>query len=97
MDIVDGVVKFLSSDNLARLSTDPAAMVVVAIVFVLAVWFRMKIVLLFLLAAGAMMGVLRYTHMSDQGGGSIDPSTFVFAGGTLAVAVVLIYFLFIKE
>jgi preprotein translocase subunit Sec61beta len=97
MDSLQSVLDFLSSDNLARLASDPRAVVVAAFVFVVAVWFRMKIVLLFLFAVGAMMAVLRYTRMADEGGGSIDPSTFLFAGGTLAVAVVLIYYLFIKE
>jgi hypothetical protein len=97
MDVLQRAVEFLSSDHLATLATDPRALVVLAFVFVFAVWFRMKIVLLVLFAVGSMMAVLRYARFTDAGGGSLDPSTFVFAGGTLAVAVVLIYFLLIKE
>lgn len=97
MEALQGVVNFLSSDNLANLAADPRALVVGIVAFLVALWFRMKIVLLFLFAVGGMMAVLRYTRLADEGGGSTDPSTFVFAGGTLGVAVILIYFLFIKE
>ena len=97
MESFASVIQFLSSDNLANLAADPRAVVVGAFALLIALWFRFKLVLLFLFATGAMMGVLRYTRLADGGGGSVDPSTFIFAGGTLAVAVVLIYFLLIKE
>lgn len=97
MESLASVVQFLSSDNLANLASDPRAHVLAAVVLVVALWLRLKVVLLFLFAIGAMMAVLRYSRVADAGGGSTDPSTFIFAGGTLAVAVVVIYFLFIKE
>ena len=97
MDSLGRVVQFLSSDNLADLASDPRALLLGAVVLLAALWLRLKVVLLFLFAVGAMVAVLRYTRATEAGGGSIDPSTFVFAGGTLAVAVVVIYFLFIRE
>ena len=78
------------------MAADPRILFGTAVLFVLAVLLRWKYVLLFLFAIGATMAVLRYAG----GGGSaetiVDRNMMLFVGGTLVIAVVLIYFLFIR-
>jgi len=94
---VGEVVNFLTSKSLAEMAADPRILFGTAVVFVLAVLFRWKYVLLVLFAIGATMTVLRYTG----GGGSsetiVDQSMMLFIGGTIVIAIVLIYFLFIRD
>jgi hypothetical protein len=94
---VDQIIEFLTSKSLAEMAADPRVLFGTVVLFVLAVMFRWKYVLLFLFAIGATMAVLRYTG----GGGSsdliVDRSMMLFIGGTIVIAVVLIYFLFIRD
>jgi hypothetical protein len=94
---VDQIIDFLTSKNLAEMAADSRVLFGTAVVFVLAVLFRWKYVLLFLFAIGATMAVLRY---SGGGGTSeivVDRSMILFIGGTIVIALVLIYFLFIRD
>ncbi len=94
---MDQIIDFLTSKSLAEMAADPRVLFGTAVIFVLAVLFRWKYVLLFLFAIGATMTVLRYTG----GGGSselvVDRSMLLFIGGTIVIAIVLIYFLFIRD
>lgn len=93
---MDQILEFLTSKNLAEMAADSRILVATGILFVLAVLFRWKYVLLFLFAIGATLTVLRYSG----GGGSteaiVDRNMILFVVGTLVIAVVLIYFLFIR-
>jgi len=94
---VDRIIEFLTSKSLAEMAADPRLLFGTAVLFVLAVLFRWKFVLLFLFAIGAMMVVLRYTA---GGGGSetiVDRNMILFIGGTIVIAIVLIYFVFIRD
>ncbi len=94
---MDQIIDFLTSKSLAEMAADPRILFGTGVVFVLAVLFRWKYVLLFLFAIGATMTVLRYTG----GGGSsdivVDRNMMLFIGGTVVIAVVLIYFVFIRD
>lgn len=94
---MDQIIDFLTSKSLAEMAADPRILFGTVVIFVLAVLFRWKYVLLFLFAIGATMTVLRYTG----GGGSsemvVDRSMMLFIGGTIVIAIVLIYFLFIRD
>ena len=94
---MDPIIDFLTSKSLAEMASDPRVLFGTAVIFVLAVLFRWKYVLLFLFAIGATMTVLKYTG----GGGSsdivVDRSMMLFIGGTIVIAIVLIYFLFIRD
>jgi hypothetical protein len=94
---VDRIIEFLTSKSLAEMAADPRALFIAAVVFVLAVLFRWKYVLLFLFAVGATMTVLRYTG----GGGAseiiVDRNMILFIGGTIVIGIVLIYFVFIRD
>jgi hypothetical protein len=89
------IIDFLLSARIMELATDPRVLFATAVVFVIAVLMRWKFVLLFLLGAGAILAVVRYTN-PGAGGVPGDQQMLLFIGGVLAVAVVLIYFLFIK-
>lgn len=94
---MDQIINFLTSKSLAEMAADPRVLFGTAVIFVLAVLFRWKYVLLFLFAIGATMAVLRY---SGGGGTSeivVDRSMMLFIGGTIVIAIVLIYFLFIRD
>ena len=94
---MDQIIEFLTSRSLAEMAADPRVLFGTVVIFVLAVMFRWKYVLLFLFAIGATMTVLRYTG----GGGSsdiiVDRNMMLFIGGTIVIAIVLIYFLFIRD
>ncbi|HEX9850857.1 hypothetical protein [Candidatus Deferrimicrobium sp.] len=91
------IIDFFTSKSLADMASDPRVLFGAAVLFILAVLFRWKYVLLFLFATGATMTVLKFTG----GGGSsdiiVDRSMMLFIGGTIVIAVVLIYFLFIRD
>ncbi|MDO8737700.1 hypothetical protein [Candidatus Deferrimicrobium sp.] len=94
---MDQIIEFLASKTLAEMAADPRVLFGTVVIFVLAVLFRWKYVLLFLFAIGATITVLRYT----SGGGSsemvVDRSMMLFIGGTIVIAIVLIYFVFIRD
>ncbi len=94
---MDQIIEFLTSKSLEEMAADPRILFGTLVIFVLAVMFRWKYVLLFLFAIGATMAVLRYTG----GGGSsdmvVDRSMMLFIGGTIVIAIVLIYFVFIRD
>jgi len=94
---VDQIIDFLTSKNLAEMAADPRVLFGTAVVFVLAVLFRWKYVLLFLFAVGATMTVLRYTGGGGTSETIVDQNMMLFIGGTIVIAVVLIYFLFIRD
>ena len=88
------ILEFLTSASVMELAADPKVLFGAAVVFVLAALLRWKYVLLFLFGIGGILTVIRYTHTGK--GAAIDDNLIVFSAGTLAVAVVLIYFLFIR-
>ena len=94
---MDQILEFFTSKSVAEMAADPRVMFGTVVVFVLAVLFRWKYVLLFLFAIGATMTVLRYTG----GGGSseivVDRNMMLFIGGTIVIGIVLIYFVFIRD
>lgn len=94
---MDQIIDFLTSKNLAEMAADPRVLFGTAVVFVLAVLFRWKYVLLFLFAVGATMTVLRYTGGGGTSETIVDQNMMLFIGGTIVIAIVLIYFLFIRD
>lgn len=89
------IIDFLTSAKLMDLAVDPRVLFLAAVVFIAAVLLRSKFVLLLLFALGGVLAVIRYTNL-DTGTAAMDKHMLTFVGGILAVAVVLIYFLFIR-
>ena len=94
---MDQIIEFLTSKTLAEMAADPRVLFATGVIFVLAVLFRWKYVLLFLFAIGATMTVLRYTGGGGTSETIVDRSMMLFIGGTIVIAIVLIYFLFIQD
>ena len=94
---MDQIVEFLTSTTLAEMAADPRVLFGTVVLFVLAVLFRWKYVLLFLFAIGATMTILRYTGGGGTSETIVDRDMMLFIGGTIVIAVVLIYFVFIRD
>jgi hypothetical protein len=94
---VDQILEFLTSRTLAEMAADPRILFGTVVIFVLAVLFRWKYVLLFLFAIGATMAVLRYTGGGGASETIVDRNMLLFIGGTIGIAIVLIYFVFIRD
>jgi hypothetical protein len=94
---VDQIIEFLTSKTLAEMAADPRVLFGTVVLFVLAVLFRWKYVLLVLFAIGATMTVLRYTGGGGTSDIVVDRNMMLFIGGTIVIAVVLIYFVFIRD
>ena len=94
---MDQILEFLASKTLAEMAADPRILFGTAVVFILAVLFRWKYVLLFLFAIGATMTVLRYTGGGGASETIVDRNMILFIGGTIVIAIVLIYFVFIRD
>ena len=94
---MDQILEFLTSKSLAEMAADPRVLFGTAVIFVMAVLFRWKYVLLFLFAIGATMTVLRYTGGGGTSDIVVDRSMMLFIGGTIVIAIVLIYFVFIRD
>ena len=94
---MEQIIDFLTSKSLAEMAADPRILFGTAVVFVLAVLFRWKYVLLFLFAIGATMIVLRYTGGGGASENIVDRNMILFIGGTIVIAIVLIYFVFIRD
>jgi len=94
---VDQILEFLTSRTLADLAADRRVLFGIGVLFVLAVLFRWKYVLLFLFAIGATMTVLRYTGGGGTSETIVDRNMILFIGGTIVIAIILIYFVFIRD
>ncbi len=89
------ILEYLTNAKIMELMSDTRVLFGVGVLFVLAVLFRWKYLLVLLLGFGGTMIVLRYTRLGE-GKAAIDENLLTFGLGTAAVAVVLIYFLFIR-
>lgn len=96
-DPVDQIIEFFTNKSLTEMAADPRVLFIAVAVFVLAVMFRWKYVLLFLFAVGATMTVLRYTGGGGASETIVDRNMILFIGGTIVIAIVLIYFIFIRD
>ena len=94
---MDQIIDFFTSKSVAEMAADPRVLFGTVVIFVLAVLFRWKYVLLFLFAIGATMTVLRYTGGGGASDNIVDRNMMLFIGGTVVIAVVLIYFIFIRD
>lgn len=90
------ILEFLTNAKIMELASDTRVLFGVGVLFIIAVLFRWKYVLLLLFAVGATLAVIRFANL-ESGEASLDKNLLTFGVGTLAVACVLIYFLFIRS
>lgn len=88
-------IDYMTSANVMELATDPKILFLAGVIFVGAILTRSKFVLLMLFALGGTLAVIRYSNVGTSAA-IMDKEMLTFVGGSLAVAVVLIYFLFIR-
>jgi hypothetical protein len=94
---VDQIIDFLTNKSIAEMAADPRVQFGTAVLFVVAVLLRWKYVILFLFAIGATMVVMKYTGGGGPSEIIVDRGMMLFIGGTIVIAVVLIYYLFIRD
>ncbi|MBP2673551.1 MAG: hypothetical protein H6Q84_391 [Deltaproteobacteria bacterium] len=90
------ILEFLSNAKIIELASDTRVVFAAAVLFILAVLFRWKVIMLLLFAIGATIGVIRYANVGD-GQLAINQNLITFSLGTAVVAGILIYFLFIRS
>lgn len=90
------IIDFLTSAKITELATDPRVLVLTAVIFIAAILMRSKFILLLLFGVGGILAVIRYSNVGAAAGGPMDHQMLIFVGGILVVAVLLIYFLFIR-
>jgi len=93
---VKDILEFLSNAKIIELASDTRVVFAAAVLFILAVLFRWKVIMLLLFAIGATIGVIRYANVGD-GQLAINQNLITFSLGTAVVAGILIYFLFIRS
>ncbi len=92
---MQGIVDYLTSVTVMEMAADPRILFGLAVVLVVAVLMRWKYVILLLFAVGGVLAVVHYTNPA-MGGDGLDPQMVFFVAGIIGVAIVLIYFLFIR-
>lgn len=92
---MNAFIESLSTPNLLAMAKHPMALTAVGIMIVLSILFRWKMILLLLFSVGAIMAIVRYTNISSTAE-PVGNDLAIFGGGTAFVALVIIYFLFIK-
>lgn len=89
------IVKFIKELSFKTVVGNPWMLSILLIVFFFAVIKKSKFVLLFLFTLLSLMALV---HYSLPDGGELTPGSLLpFAGGSLAIGAVLIYFIFIKS
>ena len=94
---MDQIIDFLTNKSIAEMAADPRVLFGTAVLFVVAVLLRWKYVILFLFAIGATMAVMKYVGGGGPSEIIVDRGMMLFIGGTVVIAIVLIYFLFIRD
>jgi hypothetical protein len=92
---MNAFIESLSTPNLMAMAKHPMALTAVGIMIVLSILFRWKMILLLLFGVGAFMAIVRYTNMNSTSA-PIGNDLAIFGGGSAVVAIIIIYFLFIK-
>jgi hypothetical protein len=90
------ILDFLTNAKIMELAGDSRVLFGAGVLLVLSLLFRWKFVLLLLFAIGGTLAVVRYANLGG-GEASIDRNLVTFGLGTVAVAGILIYFLFIRS
>jgi len=93
---VSDILDFLTNAKIMELASDPRVLFGAGVLFVIALLFRWKFVLLLLFAIGGTLAVIRVANLAG-GEASIDKNLLTFGLGTVIVAGILIYFLFIRS
>lgn len=89
------ILDSLTNAKVLELAEDIRVLIAAGVLFLLAMFFRWKAVLLLLFASGGAITIIRYTNLKE--GAAIDHNIYILALGTTVIFVVLIYFMFIRS
>jgi hypothetical protein len=87
---------YLTSQSFFQFASDPKVLFGLIIVFVIAVIFRWKWVLVTLLFCGGSLAIIRYTNFRPVDG-SVDPTLVSFIVGSVVITIAIIYLVFIRS
>ena len=90
------ILDYLTNAKIMELAGDTRVLFGAGVLFVLALIFRWKVILALLMGLGGTIAVIRYANLGE-GEAVIDKGLITFGLGTMLVAGVLIYFLFIRS
>lgn len=90
------LIAYVTSKNFMAFASDTRVILALAIVFIMAILFRWKWVLVFLLLGGGMMAIIRYTSFQPIDG-SVDPTLLGFILSSILITVAIIYLVFIRS
>ncbi len=96
IDKLEIAAAYLSSESFFQFASDPLVFIGIIILFVLAVIFRWKWVLVILLFCGGSLAIIRYTNFKPVDG-SVDPTLVSFVVGSVVITVAIIYLVFIRS
>ena len=88
-------IESLTNANVMEMAQDIRVLIAAGILFLLAAYFRWKTILVLLVAFAGTITVLRFTNLEE--GAGFDQNLLIFSLGTVVVAVVMIYILFIQS
>jgi hypothetical protein len=91
----DTLLDRFSNDKIISFFTQPIGMGLLAALMVASIVFKKRVLFVVMAATTAMSFVARYTLAGHEG--APNKTMLYFAGGVVAVAAFVIYFLFIKE
>ena len=89
------ILDSLTNAKVLELAQDIRVLIAAGALFLLALFFRWKSILLLLFAFGGTISIIRYTNIKE--GADIDLNLIYFSVGTAVVFGVLIYFMFIRS
>ena len=89
------IIDFLTTTSVMDMATDPRVIFALVVLFVVAVLMRWHFVLMLLFAGGGILAVVHYTNPT-MGESGVDQQMVFFVAGILVIAIVLIYFFFIR-
>ncbi len=92
---MNAFIESLATSNILAMAKHPLALTAVGVMVVLSILFRWKMVLLLVFAVGAILAVIRYSSLQTTAE-PFGKDMAIFGGGTAFVALIVIYFLFIK-
>lgn len=95
-DKLEIINSYLSSQNFFQLAYNPKVFIVILVIFLFAVIFRWKWVLVILLLSGGSLAIIRHTNFKPVDG-SVDPTLISFVASSVVITIAIIYLVFIRS
>ncbi len=93
---MEGILEYLTNAKVMELASDTRVLFAAGVLFILALILRWKFVIALLFGLAGTNGDIKYANLGE-GEASINQNLVTFGVGTVIVAAVLIYYLFIRS